>query len=134
MNDCIFCKIIAGDIPSYKVYEDDDFLAILDITQTTKGHTLLIPKKHTTNILDTDKETVEKAYGIVSDLAKKLVDKLDAQGVNIIQNNNIAAGQTVFHFHIHIIPRYEDKNNDSIDIKFHQTQQDFQQLLDLINK
>jgi len=133
MENCIFCKIINGEIPSYKVYEDQDFLAILDISQTTKGHTLVIPKKHTTNLLDTDRQTIEQAYGVATDIAKKLVSKLNADGVNIIQNNNEVAGQTVFHFHIHIIPRYDDKNNDSIDIKFHSTKQDFDQLLKDIN-
>ena len=100
MEDCIFCKIIAGEIPSTKVYEDDDVVAFLDITQTTKGHTLVVPKKHYRNILAMTGEESAELFSKVPQIASKLVDKLHAKGMNILQNNEEIAGQTVFHTHI----------------------------------
>ncbi|GFH43312.1 histidine triad protein [Lactococcus hodotermopsidis] len=111
MTDCIFCKIIAGDIPSYTIYEDDDVLAFLDITQTTKGHTLLIPKKHADNLLEMPADDVSVLFSKVPALAKQLTEKLGATGLNLLQNNTEIAGQSVFHTHIHLIPRYA-KNDD----------------------
>ncbi|BAI81358.1 histidine triad family protein [Deferribacter desulfuricans SSM1] len=109
--DCIFCKIISGEIPSAKVYEDDDFIAILDIRPVHLGHTLLIPKKHFRNIYDTDKEIGEKIYPVLVKLANAIKSALNCDGLNIVQNNEPAGGQEVFHSHIHLIPRYE---NDGI--------------------
>lgn len=106
-KDCIFCKIIAGDIPSAKVYEDEHVYAFLDISQTTKGHTLVIPKTHTKNIYDTP-ETIAKAlFGRVPKIAKAIQKTYQADGMNILNNNEPVANQTVFHLHFHLIPRYE---------------------------
>ena len=116
MEDCIFCKIVNGEIPSYKIYEDDNFLAFLDISQVTKGHTLVIPKKHYQDIFEIDEKAMAETYTLVNKLAKKIVEKTGASGVNILNNNKEIAGQTVFHYHVHIIPRYD--NNDKINIDF----------------
>lgn len=103
---CIFCKIINNEIPSKKVYEDDDVLAILDLAQVTKGHTLVMPKKHFDSFLDVDKETLDKVINVTQDLSKKLEKELDAKGFNILSNVNEVSGQSVDHLHFHIIPRY----------------------------
>lgn len=103
---CIFCKIAAGEIPSFKVYEDDLVLAYLDINPFTKGHTLVIPKKHSANLLETDDETLAAVITRVKKIAAHLKAKLGADGFNILQNNGEAAGQTVHHLHFHIVPRF----------------------------
>ena len=105
--DCIFCKIIDGEIPSYKVYEDDNVLAFLDITQGTKGHTLVVPKKHVRNIYDLDEATAENVFRVIPKIANALKAAFDPIGLNIV-NNNDQPLQSVFHFHIHLIPRYEN--------------------------
>ena len=105
--DCIFCKIIEGEIPSYKVYEDEHVLAFLDITQGTKGHTLVIPKKHIPNVYELDEETIYNVFKVVPKLANAIKKAFNPIGLNII-NNNDKPLQSVFHFHVHLIPRYED--------------------------
>ncbi|AIO18269.1 HIT-like protein [Candidatus Izimaplasma bacterium HR1] len=105
--DCIFCNIRAGKIPSYKVYEDDNVLAFLDITQGTKGHTLIIPKKHVKNVYELDEQTAMNIFKVVPRLAKAINKAFSPIGLNIISNNDQPL-QSVFHFHIHLIPRYED--------------------------
>ena len=105
---CLFCKIINKEIPCYKVYEDDDFLAFLDISQATVGHTLVIPKKHYANIFELDDETASKLLIVVKNVANLLKNKLNLSAVNILNNSGELAGQTVHHLHIHIIPRYEN--------------------------
>lgn len=112
---CIFCKIINGDIPSAKIYEDEDVLAILDISQATKGHTLVLPKKHFANLLEIEDYEYLKVMNKVKDLAKAITKAFNAKGCNILNNCGESAGQTVMHFHVHIIPRYD--NND-IKIEF----------------
>ncbi|CEN29112.1 MAG: HIT family protein [Lactococcus sp.] len=106
MTDCIFCKIIAGEIPAYKIYEDDDILAFLDITQTTKGHTLVIPKTHVRNVLDMTEDQARTLFAKLPSIAANITGKLGATGLNMLQNNEAVAGQTVFHAHVHLIPRY----------------------------
>lgn len=106
--DCIFCKIIEGVIPSTKVYEDDEFIAILDIRPVNFGHTLLIPRAHFRNLLDTPDELAEKIYPVVKKVSTAIKKGLDADGLNIIQNIEQYGGQEVFHSHIHIIPRFKD--------------------------
>lgn len=106
MNDCIFCKIAAGEIPSFKVYEDGDVLAYLDINPFTKGHTLVIPKAHSSGLVDTDNERLATVMAAVRKVASHLKTALPCDGFNILQNNGAAAGQTVNHLHFHIIPRY----------------------------
>ena len=113
-DNCIFCKIINGDIPSYTVYEDDDFKCILDVGPAAKGHTLILPKNHYANVMELPEETTAKAFTLAKKLAAHIQTSLNADGVNILQNNNEAAGQTVFHFHIHVIPRYDTPENKSI--------------------
>ena len=110
-NDCIFCKIAAGEIPSATLYEDDDFRVILDLGPATKAHALILPKEHYRNLYDIDDETAAKAFILAKKMVKKMTDVLGCDGYNVVQNNEEAAGQTVFHFHMHLIPRY--KNDDS---------------------
>ena len=109
---CIFCKIINGDIPSYKIYEDEFTYVFLDIAKDVDGHTLVIPKKHVENILDCDNETLQQVMDTVKLVSNYYVDKCGYDGVNILNANDVSAQQTVFHLHFHIIPR---KNNDGID-------------------
>lgn len=123
-NDCIFCAIAAGEIPSFKVYEDDLVLAYLDINPFTKGHTLVIPKAHSTGLLDTDDEVLAAVVARVKKVAAHLKAALPCDGFNILQNNGEAAGQTVRHLHFHIIPRYagepltfESKPGDMAELK-----------------
>ena len=100
--DCIFCKIVKGDIPSYKIKENDEFLAILDAFPAAKGHVLVMPKEHAADIFELDSAKAGRLFEFAAGLAKKM-DGFD--GVNLLQNNRAAAGQTVFHFHLHLIPR-----------------------------
>ena len=111
-ENCIFCKIIKGEIPSYKIYEDEYTYAFLDIASDAEGHTLVIPKKHCVNILDCDKETLTHVYASVQKIANHYVNNCGYDGVNTINANGKAAQQSVFHYHVHIIPR---KDNDNID-------------------
>lgn len=113
---CVFCDIIAHKIPSKVVYEDDDVLAILDISQVTKGHTIVMPKKHVKNILEADEETAAAVMKTVYHLAIKIQNATGCAGLNILNNCNEIAGQTVDHLHFHIIPRYDEK--DAVTISF----------------
>lgn len=105
-QDCIFCKIINGEIPSAKVYEDEDVLAFLDISQVTKGHTLIIPKTHTKNIYETPESVASTLFARVPAVANGIKEAYNPFGINILSNTGEAAGQSVFHLHIHLIPRY----------------------------
>ena len=107
MKDCLFCKIVAGEIPSHKVYEDDKFLAFLDINPINKGHTLVIPKEHSYNLITMDDELAGEMMKVIKKLAQHIKEKLNADGINIIFNNEKSAGQIIFHTHAHIIPRFE---------------------------
>lgn len=107
-DNCIFCKIVAGEIPSYTIYEDDDFKAFMDISPAAKGHTILVPKKHMENVFEIDENTASKILPIAAKIAKALNEELQCDGMNILQNNGEIAGQTVMHYHIHLIPRYKD--------------------------
>ena len=107
---CIFCKIANGEIPSHTLYEDEDCRIILDIAPATQGHALLIMKDHYENLWDLPEEKATKAFRIVKKMAMKLKDSLQCEGLNIVQNNGSVAGQTVMHFHIHMIPRYKNDN------------------------
>lgn len=106
-EDCIFCKIGKGKIPSKTVYEDSHFRVILDVNPASKGHCLIIPKEHFDNIYDLDAETAGKLFSLATCIARAMRDALGCDGLNIVQNNGLIAGQTVFHFHLHLIPRYE---------------------------
>ncbi|NCC49965.1 MAG: HIT family protein [Spartobacteria bacterium] len=107
-SDCIFCKIVKGEIPSAKVYEDDDLLAFIDVGPIIKGHTLVIPKEHYDNIAATPVDVLQKLIKLVQRIAGAQMNALDADGVNIIQNNGEVAGQAVPHIHFHVIPRFKD--------------------------
>lgn len=108
MSETIFSKILSGDIPSYKVYEDDYVYAFLDISQVTKGHTLLIPKKASANIFETDAETMQHIGVALPKVANAIKKAFNPDGLNIIQNNGAFADQSVFHLHFHLLPRYKD--------------------------
>lgn len=108
--NCIFCKIANGEIPSTTLYEDDDFRVILDLGPATRGHALLLPKEHYANLFELEDEVAAKALTVAKKVAAKMKDALGADGFNLVQNNGEAAGQTVFHFHMHLIPRYENDN------------------------
>jgi histidine triad (HIT) family protein len=105
-TNCIFCKIIAGEIPSATVYEDNDFKAIMDIGPAAKGHIIILPKKHSDELYDLDDDTAAKALLVARRLAKAMKEELKCDGINMLQNNGEASGQTVFHFHLHLIPRF----------------------------
>lgn len=106
MEDCIFCKIISNEIPSKKVYEDDDFLAILDLSPATKGHVLVIPKEHSETLTDLSDEMLSKILIVSKKIMKAMKTVHDFTNYNVVQNNGRLAGQTVPHFHLHLIPRY----------------------------
>ena len=112
-ENCIFCKIANGEIPSATIYEDDDFRVILDLGPATKGHALILPKDHFANehaadIYSIDEELAGKAFKLAKKITTRLKDVLGCDGYNIVQNNGEVAGQTVFHFHMHLIPRYKN--------------------------
>jgi histidine triad (HIT) family protein len=106
-GDCLFCKIIAGEIPSYNIYEDGEITAFLDISPVNNGHTLVLPKKHVENLLEMDDETISSVFIKVRDISKAVMKSMNADGFNIEINNYKAAGQLVDHAHIHIVPRFE---------------------------
>lgn len=107
-DNCIFCKLANGEIPTNSIYEDDQFNVILDASPATKGHALILPKEHYKNIYELPEDTAAEAMKLAKKLATKMTERLHADGFNLVQNNNEVAGQTVFHFHMHLIPRYQD--------------------------
>ena len=106
-DNCIFCKLANGEIPTATLYEDDEFRVILDLGPATKGHALILPKEHYANIYEIDEEVAGRAFKLAKKMVTKLTEVLGCDGYNIVQNNGEVAGQTVFHFHMHLIPRYE---------------------------
>ena len=117
---CIFCSIVNKEIPSSCIYEDDQVMAFLDLSQVTKGHTLVVPKKHYDNLLECDDETLAHLIQVVKMLAVRISERLNAQGVNVLNNTHETAGQTVNHLHFHIIPRYSE--NDAVVIQFNESE------------
>ena len=121
MSDCIFCKIVNGDIPSAKVFENEHVLAFLDLSQVTKGHTLIIPKTHKENLFELTPEIAKNLFEVAPTIANALKTAYNPIGLNLVNNNGEKAGQSVFHFHMHLIPRYGEgdgfgavwKNNQS---------------------
>ena len=107
---CIFCSIVNGEIPSSRIYEDDTVIAILDISQVTKGHTLVIPKQHTESFMSCDAELMKYVMEIAQMLSVRIMERTHAAGMNILSNINEAAGQSVMHFHVHLIPRYSEQD------------------------
>lgn len=116
MESCVFCKIINEEIPCHKIYEDEETLAFLDINPASKGHTLIIPKKHYVNIHDVDEETLNSIMKTTKKMSAKLKQKLNASGINIVNASGKDAQQSVFHIHFHAVPRYE---GDGLDLWFH---------------
>ena len=112
-DDCIFCKLANGDIPTNSIYEDEVVKVIFDVSPAAPGHILILPKNHYDDIYSMDDETAAHVFKVAVKLSKAYRKALDFDGLNIVQNNGEAAGQTVFHFHMHLIPRYQNaKNND----------------------
>ena len=107
-DNCIFCKLANGVFPTNSIYEDEDFNVILDLGPATKGHAIILPKDHYKNLYELPDETASKVMKLAKKMAIQMTDKLGADGFNLVQNNNEVAGQTVFHFHMHLIPRYDD--------------------------
>lgn len=136
-EDCIFCKIIDGDIPSAKVYEDEKVYAFLDISQVTKGHTLVIPKTHTKNIYETPPEIASELFARIPKIAAAIKERYNPIGMNLLNNNEAPADQSVFHLHVHIIPRYGDSDGFSSNWTTHSddyTTEDLQQIATDINE
>lgn len=106
-DDCIFCKIIAGEIPSQCLYEDEQFKVILDVGPASRGHALILPKDHYANLYELPEEEAAGAIRLAKRMMRQMTDKLQCDGFQLLQNNGEAAGQTVFHFHMHLIPRYK---------------------------
>ncbi len=114
-DNCIFCKIANGEIPSATLYEDETFRVILDLNPAALGHALILPKAHAANLFELPDETAGKALVLAKQIGQKLKDGLNADGFNLVQNNGEIAGQTVFHFHMHLIPRYA---GDTVNVKW----------------
>lgn len=111
-DDCIFCKLANNVYPTNSIYEDDFFNVILDVGPATKGHVLIIPKEHYANLYEMPEDLLQKAIVLAKKMAAHMTEKLNCDGFNIVQNNGETAGQTVFHFHIHLIPRYKGDNQN----------------------
>lgn len=107
-DNCIFCKIAAGEIPSATIYEDEDFRVILDIEPASKGHALILPKEHYANLYELPDELAAKVLVVAKKVIAQMTEIVGCDGYNVLQNNGEAAGQTVFHFHTHLIPRYKE--------------------------
>ncbi|AYC30169.1 HIT family protein [Paenisporosarcina cavernae] len=110
MTECLFCKLVDGSIPATKVYEDDKVLAFMDIMPLTKGHTLLIPKAHHASIQEMPPEEAAHLFSVAPKIARAIEDAFEPHGLNLLNNNGAPAGQSVFHFHLHFIPRYNEKD------------------------
>ena len=119
MSDCIFCKIANGEFDSFTVYEDNDFRGIMDISPASRGHVIILPKKHAADIYELEDDIASKIYVVAKKIATAVKEVTGCDGVNVLQNNGEAAGQTVFHLHMHVIPRW---NDDSIKITWEQTE------------
>ena len=132
-SNCIFCKLANGEIPTNAIYEDEEFKAILDASPATRGHALILPKNHYANVYEIDSEVLGKAAKLAQKIITHETEVLKCDGYNIVQNNGEVAGQTVFHFHMHLIPRYED---DTVNVKWQPgnlTEEDKKEILALFN-
>lgn len=124
-DDCIFCKIANGEIPSTTIFENNEFRVFFDIAPASKGHCLIVPKNHYNDIFDMDAETGGKLFRLATAVARSLKKELNCEGMNIIQNNGAIAGQTVFHFHLHLIPRY---TGDTVTVGWQPGEADMEEL------
>ena len=123
MSDCLFCKIINGDIPSLKVYEDEHVYAFMDIMPLTKGHTLLIPKTHCKDLFEMPEDVARNLYAAAPKVANAIKKAFNPVGMNTINNNGAEAGQTVFHYHLHLVPRYDE--TDGLKVQWNGRQAEF---------
>lgn len=130
-DDCIFCKIANGEIPSSTLYEDDDFRVFLDLAPASKGHALIVPKEHFDNLYELSDEKASKALVLAKKMISKMTAALNCDGFNVLQNNNECAGQTVYHFHMHLIPRYE---GDDVGIKWTPGENTQEERDEIVNK
>lgn len=130
-DDCIFCKIANGEIPSSTLYEDDDFRVFLDLAPASKGHALIVPKEHFDNLYELPDETASKALVLAKKMITKMTKALECDGFNVVQNNNECAGQTVFHFHMHLIPRH---NGDEVGIAWKQGENTDEERAEIVDK
>lgn len=131
-DNCIFCKLANGEIPSSTLYEDDMFRVILDLAPASRGHALILPKEHYRNLFDLNEETASKVMLLAKQMIKRMKKALNCDGFNILQNNEECGGQTVFHFHMHLIPRYKD---DQVEIGFKEKEtakEDMEQIVRLV--
>lgn len=124
-DDCIFCKIANGEIPSTTIYENEEFRVFFDIAPASKGHCLIVPKEHFNDIFDMDEETGSRLFSLAVKVAGSLKKELNCEGMNIVQNNGTIAGQTVFHFHLHLIPRY---TGDTVNVGWEPGEADTEEL------
>ena len=131
---CIFCKIIDQEIPSYNIYEDEDVIAFLDIAQVTKGHTLVLPKKHYDTLIDCPDDIVKKMVVVTKELTQSITDKTGALGFNILNNGHEIAGQSIMHAHFHIIPRYSEIDGFDPQFKESKMKLDLEEIKALITK
>ena len=133
-ENCIFCKLANGDIPTNMIYEDDMFAVILDASPATRGHALILPKEHAANIYELSEETASRIFVLAKKMAAKMTELLKCDGFNIVQNNGEVAGQTVFHFHMHLIPRYKGDGNEEKLCWNHQefTPEEMKEICDLL--
>lgn len=113
-DDCIFCKLVTGKLPTTSIYEDEDFKVILDLSPASRGHSIILPKTHAANLYELPDDYCSKIMGVAKKCATAMKNTLGCAGLNVLQNNGEAAGQTIFHLHVHLIPRYE---NDTVQIK-----------------
>lgn len=135
MENCIFCKIIDQEIPSYKVYEDEKVYAFLDISQATKGHTLVVPKQHVNDIFDYDEALAADVFARIPKIARALEKAFpEMEGLNILNNNKELAYQSVFHSHVHLVPRYSKKDDFSIHFGNHTDQQSPEEMQAIADK
>lgn len=133
-ENCIFCKIAAGEIPSKVLYEDEEFRVILDTAPATKGHALILPKNHYANLYELPKETAAEVMKLAQKMAKVMTDKLECDGFNLMQNNGEVAGQTVFHFHMHLIPRYRNDGQKTVLKSGSMTQEELEEIKNVITR
>ena len=131
-DNCVFCKIASGEIPSYTLYEDEDFKVFLDLSPTSFGHALIVPKEHYRNLFELDDSIASKALVLAKKVATAMKKSLNCDGLNILQNNGEVAGQTMFHFHIHVIPRYKNDNTQIICEQKSLTEEDAHKIIDSI--
>lgn len=130
-DDCIFCKLANGVFPTTTVYEDDRFRVIMDLNPASKGHCLILPKEHCDNIYDLSEEDASRLFVLAAKIAKGIKAALNPDGLNLVQNNGSVAGQTVFHFHLHLIPRYE---GDDVALAWQPHESEHEELLQIANQ